>query len=180
MADSNIHTGKWGQGVPNAVVTIHVAAPYPFDTGSSGVSEGTGVVVDKTNGYILTNRHLVGEGPLTGRAVFKSGYTQAIVQPVYVDPCHDFAFVKYTVGSLTSEVEEVPLRPDLARVNLDIRVVGNDAGQVMSFLHGVISRVNCNPPEYYSDYRDSSKACPHPCPCPCPYTDSGNSDQLSQ
>ncbi|KAL9125648.1 MAG: hypothetical protein Q9217_005172 [Psora testacea] len=148
MADNHI-TSEWASSVSNAVVTIHVAVPYPFDTKSPGTLQGTGFVVDKINGLILTNRHLVGDEPLTARAVFECGYNQDIVRPVYVDPCHDFAFVKYNVGPLTSKVEEIPIRPDLARVGLDIRVLGNNDGEVLSFHQGVISRVNRNPPELH-------------------------------
>lgn len=159
MAESNIPTGKWSPTVANGVVKIRVAVPKPFDTQLPRASEGTGFVVDKTKGYILTNRHLVGEGPLTVRAIFRCGHSQSIVQADYIELLHDFAFVKYRVGPLTSEVEEIPLRPDLARVNLDVRVVGNDAGGVMSFHQGVIGRFNCNPPEYGgTGYQDNSKA----------------------
>ena len=157
MADNNIRSSEWARSVSNAVVTIHIARPYPFDTKSRALLEGIGFVVDKTNGFILTNRHLVGKGPIIVRAVVKCGYAQDIVQPVYIDPCHDFAFVKYNIGPLTSEVEEIQLRPNLARVGLDIRVVGNDAGKVLSFLQGVISRVNCNPLEL-GGFLDTSKA----------------------
>ena len=145
--------------VPNGVVTIHVAIPHPFDTESPGTHQATGFVVDKTNGFLLTNRHVVGEGPLTVRARFKCGYAQDLVRPIYVDPWHDFAFLIYNVGSLPTEVEQIELRPDLAKVGLDICIVGNDVGEVMSFLQGVISRVDCNPLEDPGiGYQDSSKA----------------------
>lgn len=116
MADSNIPTGRWSPTVSNGVVTIRLAVPHPFDTDLPGAFEGTGFVIDKTNGYILTNRHLVGEGPVTGSAIFRCGHSQNIVQAGYPEPLHDFAVMKYCVGSLSSEVEEIPIRPDLARV----------------------------------------------------------------
>lgn len=175
MADSNIPTGKWSPTVSYGVVTIRMTVPHPFDTELPGAFEGTGWVVDKANGYILTNRHLVGEGPVTVSAIFRCGLSQNIVQAEYIEPLHDFAFVKYCVGSLRFEVEEIPIRPDLARVNLDIRVVGNDAGEVMSFHQGVIGRVNCNPPEYSgTSYQDHSKALSYP------PTDRRTSDHISQ
>ena len=134
-----------------AIVTVHSSCAYNFDGAGSFSIEATGAVVDMSMGLILTNRHVVSEAPVRARAVFKSGLRETPITPVYVDHIHDFAFCKFDIKELHGlPLKAIELRPDLARVGQDIRVLGNDMARVMSILPGVISRVDCNPPEWDS------------------------------
>lgn len=58
--------------VIRSVVNIHFAHVQSFDTDRMHCGQATGFVVDSENGYILTNRHIVGPGPFWGYCTFSN------------------------------------------------------------------------------------------------------------
>jgi len=148
-----------------AIVNIQVARPYSFDTAESGGGRATGFVVDKRLGLICTNAHVITGAPLSARATFferesfEPGAADVKLSTMYTDPVHDFAFVKYNTEDLKAhDIEPAQLSfAKEVKVFQDICIMGNDAGQVINLLPGILSRVNRNPPSLWDLFTDTSE-----------------------
>lgn len=132
--------------VTAATVSLKINVHRSLADGVARIAGGTGFVVDKERGILLTNAHVMTSGPTTATATMAS---QEVIDltPLYRDPAHDFAFFGFEPSHVEHmELTELSLAPEKARAGVEIRIVGNDASERISILDGTISRVDRNGP----------------------------------
>ena len=83
-------------------VKITTAVDYAFGSERKGTWRGSGFLVDRERGWILTNAHVAGKSPSTVRVSFKDR-PYAKVEKVYVDNQLDLAVLRVDPANIPAE-----------------------------------------------------------------------------
>lgn len=132
-----------------AILAVRVSHPIAFNHNKRKCSVATGFIVESRLGIVLTNRHVIDCSPVLVNGTFTDG-TEIDLYPLYSDPVHDFAFLKFDPSRIPAELffTQIDLNPQGAKIGVQIRVVGNDNAEGQIVLPGVLAKLNRNPTSY--------------------------------
>lgn len=102
-------------------------------------SSGTGFLVDKSKGIILTNQHVIGTAVVgTYEVSFYNGIREQ-AKIIYYDPWLDYGFLKVDPSIIPADVQETSISPNDPMPNQSIFIIGNNQGKSFSIHTGVVA-----------------------------------------
>lgn len=122
-----------------AVVSIEISSSLKAYGAFSTASLGTGFLVNKSKGIIVTNKHIA--NPITVsnfKLTFHNGQT-ASAKLLYSDPWLDFSFLQVDPSALPSDMQELSFCKNEPKLAENVIIVGNNEGKSFSTQTGKIS-----------------------------------------
>ena len=127
------------QDAARYTVKIETTTLHPFLGDDEGMATGSGFLVNKQKGWILTNRHVVAEGVSNVEVRFKeTQYFEA--EKIYLDPNLDLALVKVARESIPDTAIEAPLGCyEEASIGNAVVIFGHPSGLNFTGTRGIVS-----------------------------------------
>jgi S1-C subfamily serine protease len=122
-------------------VKISNSTNTPFIEDSYNASFGSGILIDKTNGIIITNAHVSSYSPSINRVNFK--YSDPIQsKQIYIDPEIDLAFLQVDPKSIPKEAIEAKLQcKNDYKQGQNVVAFGHPNGKDFTITRGIISAI---------------------------------------
>jgi S1-C subfamily serine protease len=122
-------------------VKIYNSTDTPFIEDSYSPAAGSGFLIDKTNGLIVTNAHVASYSPSLNRVNFK--YSDPIKsKQVYIDPEIDLAFLKIDPKDIPKNAIEAKLQcKNDYKQGSGVVAFGHPAGKDFTITRGIISAI---------------------------------------
>ena len=131
-------------------VKIYNSTDTPFIEDTYNPSAGSGFLIDKTNGIIVTNAHVASYSPALNRVNFKHSNPVQSKQ-IYIDTDIDLALLKIDPASIPKEAVEAKLHcKNDYKQGQSVVAFGHPAGKDFTITRGIISAVR-----FESDFFES-------------------------
>jgi S1-C subfamily serine protease len=131
-------------------VKIYNSTDTPFIEDSYNPSSGSGFLIDKANGIIVTNAHVASYSPALNRVNFKHSNPVQSKQ-IYIDTDIDLALLKIDPTSIPKEAVEAKLHcKNDYKQGQSVVAFGHPAGKDFTITRGIISAVR-----FESDFFES-------------------------
>ena len=131
-------------------VKIYNSTDTPFIEDSYNPSAGSGFLIDKANGIIVTNAHVASYSPALNRVNFKHSNPVQSKQ-IYIDTDIDLALLKIDPSSIPKEAVEAKLHcKNDYKQGQSVVAFGHPAGKDFTITRGIISAVR-----FESDFFES-------------------------
>lgn len=121
-----------------SVVTIKVKATIVAYGDGTTNWEGSGFVVDKKRGIVVTNAHVAGRNAVAELELIFCNGRRAQAKQLFIDPWIDCAFLYIDPKDIPAEVLEAPLAQEELKELSPIFVIGNNEGKGFSVCTGVL------------------------------------------
>ena len=122
-------------------VKILNSIDIPFIEDSPITGTGTGMLIDKQRGFILTNSHVAGSSPATNEVNFKEQDTVEAKQ-IYIDPLLDIAILQIPKDSIPDFAMEANLACEMQYAQgRTVIAFGHPEGQDFTASRGIISGI---------------------------------------
>jgi len=131
-------------------VKIYNSTDTPFIEDSYNPSSGSGFLIDKVNGIIITNAHVASYSPALNRVNFKHSNPVQSKQ-IYIDTDIDLALLKIDPASIPKDAVEAKLHcKNDYKQGQSVVAFGHPAGKDFTITRGIISAVR-----FESDFFES-------------------------
>ena len=113
----------------------------PFIEDARGSGKGTGILIDKERGYILSNAHVTGRSPAKNEVNFKEQDTIEAKQ-IYIDPLLDISILQIPSDSIPDFAMEATLMCEADyKQGRTVLSFGHPKGQDFTASRGIISGI---------------------------------------
>ena len=120
-------------------VKIQVLTEIGLNQDNGGAASGTGFLIDKRRGWLLTNAHVATRSPSTIRVSFRNG-EEFEAKRIHVDPLIDLAVLVVPTDKIPSDAVEATLACDsLPAAGTSVLAYGHPWGMSYTASRGIVS-----------------------------------------